>query len=174
MESREDPYAVPIEELCVTVRCYCALKRDGVDTVGQLAMLPERHLMGLRNFTPETMDELKFKLKQLGLSPWVALPPTGNQARQRYRWPAAGTRTAGQAVAVRSERGWGTAARRGTGSLGGGVGRRAPRAQLPEGQGNVHRVVAARWRAEARRDATPRMAGREASMARLLKSLTAA
>jgi hypothetical protein len=70
MEPRADSYNAPIEELCLTVRCYSALKRDGIDTVGQLAMLPERHLMGLRNFTARTMDELKGRLEELGLFPW--------------------------------------------------------------------------------------------------------
>jgi hypothetical protein len=80
MESREDPYNVPIEDLNLTVRCYNALKRDGINTVGQLAVLPERHLMDLRNFTPATMGELKGKLEQLGLSPWDAPQSTGNRA----------------------------------------------------------------------------------------------
>ena len=79
MESREDPYNVPIEDLYLTVRCYNALKRDGIDTVGQLAVLPERHLMGLRNFTPRTMDELKGRLQELGLSPWDTPRSTGIQ-----------------------------------------------------------------------------------------------
>lgn len=98
MEPREDPYNAPIEELCLTVRCYSALKRDGIDTVGQLAMLLERHLMGLRNFTPRTMDELKGRLEELGLFQWDAPQSTGNQGgsgaagqapgpgRPGYRW----------------------------------------------------------------------------------------
>jgi hypothetical protein len=80
MESREDPYNVPIEDLYLTVRCYDVLKREGINTVGQLAMLPERHLMGLRNFTPRCMDSLKRKLEELGLSPWDAPQSTGNRA----------------------------------------------------------------------------------------------
>ena len=70
MTSRKDPYAIPIEELCLTVRSYNVLKREGINTVGQLAVLPERHLTTLRNFTPQNMDELKAKLEQLDLSPW--------------------------------------------------------------------------------------------------------
>jgi hypothetical protein len=88
MASHENPYNVPIEELYLTVRCYDALKREGIDTVGQLARLPERQLMGLRRFTPATMSELKGRLEQLGLSPWDAPPSTGNRA---------GSGTAGQA-----------------------------------------------------------------------------
>ena len=33
-------------------------------------MLPERYVRNLKNVTPGTMDELKGKLQQLGLSPW--------------------------------------------------------------------------------------------------------
>lgn len=65
------PYSVPIEELRLGVRCYNLLKRDGIDTVGQLAVLPRRHLLGLRNFAPKDMDVLEEKLGQLGLSPWT-------------------------------------------------------------------------------------------------------
>jgi hypothetical protein len=70
MARHQDPYAVRIESLCLTVRCYNALKRDGIDTVGQLVRLPERYLLALRNFTPRTMAELKDKLLLLDLSPW--------------------------------------------------------------------------------------------------------
>jgi hypothetical protein len=80
MESREDPCNVPIEDLNLTLRACKCLKREGIDTVGQLAMLPERHLIGLRNFPPATMGELKGKLKQLGLSPWDAPQSAGNRA----------------------------------------------------------------------------------------------
>lgn len=72
MNSRKDPYAIPIEELYLTVRSYNVLKRAGVNTVGQLAVLPEWHLTGLRNFTPKNMGELKAKLELLDLSPWDA------------------------------------------------------------------------------------------------------
>jgi DNA-directed RNA polymerase alpha subunit len=77
--SIEDPRAVTLEQLSLTVRCYDPPKREGINTVGQLAVLPERHLTGLRGFTPEAMGELKYKLRQLGLSPWAAPQPAGNQ-----------------------------------------------------------------------------------------------
>jgi hypothetical protein len=75
MASSGGAYNVPIEELCLTVRCYSALKRDGIDTVGQLVILPERYVRNLKNVTPGTMDELKGKLHQLGLSPWGSPRP---------------------------------------------------------------------------------------------------
>jgi hypothetical protein len=70
MASRDAPGNVRIEDLCLTARCYTALKGDGIDTVGQLMTRPERHLLGLANFTPKSMDELRGKLAELGLSPW--------------------------------------------------------------------------------------------------------
>jgi hypothetical protein len=81
MARHENPYAVRIEELCLTVRCYNALKRDGIETVGQLVRLPERYLLALRNFTPRTMTELKDTLLLLDLSPWdTELPAKGEFA----------------------------------------------------------------------------------------------
>jgi hypothetical protein len=79
MESREDPSSAPIEALGLSIHWYHSLKRNGVHTVGQLAVLPERHLMALRHSREGTMDELKYKVARLGLSPWDAPPPTGNQ-----------------------------------------------------------------------------------------------
>jgi hypothetical protein len=83
MAHHEDPYAVRIEDLCLTVRCYNALKRDGIDTVGQLVRLPERYLLALRNFTPRTMAELKDKLLLLDLSPWDTWQPVKNRPAGR-------------------------------------------------------------------------------------------
>ena len=96
MESREDPYNAPIEDLNLTVRCYNALKRDGINIVGQLAVLPERHLMGLPNFTPASMDSLKRKLGELGLFPWDAPQATGNQAGSDTAGQAPGSRRPGR------------------------------------------------------------------------------
>ncbi len=91
--SIEDLRAVTLEQLRLTVRCYSPPKREGIDTVGQLAVLPERHLTSLRGFTPEAMGELKYKLRQLGLSPWAAPAAGGESGQQQYRWPAADPRT---------------------------------------------------------------------------------
>jgi Bacterial RNA polymerase, alpha chain C terminal domain len=90
MASSGSSYNVPIEELCLTVRCYIALKRDGIDTVGQLVMLPERRVRKLKNVPPGTMDELRGKLHQLGLSPWDAPRPAcqgGSRTARRVRDP---------------------------------------------------------------------------------------
>jgi Bacterial RNA polymerase, alpha chain C terminal domain len=93
MQSRDDLYRTPIERLTLTVRCYNVLKREGINTVGQLAVLPERYLLGLRNFTPVAMGELKAKLEQLGLSPWDAPQSTRTRAAgslSRHALDAAG------------------------------------------------------------------------------------
>jgi hypothetical protein len=74
MESREDPSSPPIEALGLSIHWYHSLKRNGVHTVGQLAVLPERHLMALRHSPEGTMDELKYKVALL-------LP-----AEERARW----------------------------------------------------------------------------------------
>ncbi len=79
METLEDSSGVPIEQLGLTVRCYIALKRNGVDTIGQLAALPEPRLMALADSPQATMSELKDKVGRLGLSPWDFPAPAVNQ-----------------------------------------------------------------------------------------------
>jgi hypothetical protein len=76
---------LPIEELCLTVRCYNALKRGGIDTIGQLEATPELSLMSLQSFTPRNMHELREKLEALGLTPWDG----PRSVRGRSRLPAA-------------------------------------------------------------------------------------
>jgi hypothetical protein len=80
METLEDPSGVPIEQLCLTGHWYITLKLHGVHTVGQLAALPEHLLMALAYSPQATMSELKDKVGRLGLSPWDAPAPAGNQA----------------------------------------------------------------------------------------------
>lgn len=72
---------LPIEELCLTVRCYSALKRGGIDTIGQLEATPERFLLSLQSFTPRNMHEVREKLETLGLTPWDA--PYSARGRSR-------------------------------------------------------------------------------------------
>lgn len=91
MASRNDPHAVPIEELGLTVRCYNILKREGINTVGQLAVLSRRHIMGLRNFAPKDMDALQGKLSELGLSPWAARQPAQDHAGRGTAGPRPGS-----------------------------------------------------------------------------------
>jgi hypothetical protein len=79
-ETLEDPCGVPIERLCLTVRWYHTLKSNGIHTVGQLAALPEPRVKAMELPPRATMDELRDKVGRLGLSPWDAPAPAGNQA----------------------------------------------------------------------------------------------
>ena len=60
--------ALPIEELELTVRSYNCLKREGVDTVGELINRTEADLLDIRNFGQKSIDEVKMKLAGLGLA----------------------------------------------------------------------------------------------------------
>ena len=60
--------ATPIEELEFTVRSYNCLKREGVQTVGELVQKSEEDLLEIRNFGQKSIDEVKDKLTELGLS----------------------------------------------------------------------------------------------------------
>jgi DNA-directed RNA polymerase subunit alpha len=60
--------AKPIEELELTVRSYNCLKREGVQTVGDLVQKSEDDLLEIRNFGQKSIDEVMSKLDELGLS----------------------------------------------------------------------------------------------------------
>jgi DNA-directed RNA polymerase subunit alpha len=60
--------ALTIEELNLSVRSYNCLKREGIDTVGELVQKSEAELMDIRNFGQKSIDEVKAKLEELGLS----------------------------------------------------------------------------------------------------------
>jgi DNA-directed RNA polymerase subunit alpha len=59
--------AITIEELNLSVRSYNCLKREGVNTVGELIQRTESELMDIRNFGQKSIDEVKGKLEELGL-----------------------------------------------------------------------------------------------------------
>ncbi len=61
----------PIEELDLSVRSYNCLKRQGVNTIGQLTQCSEQDLLNIRNFGAKSIEEVKDKLQQmaLGLKP---------------------------------------------------------------------------------------------------------
>ncbi|GAB4280073.1 MAG: DNA-directed RNA polymerase subunit alpha [Coriobacteriia bacterium] len=67
-EERDTIYDMPIEELDLTVRSYNCLKRQGVNSVGQLAECSENDLLNIRNFGAKSIEEVKDKLQQIGLS----------------------------------------------------------------------------------------------------------
>jgi DNA-directed RNA polymerase subunit alpha len=58
---------MPIEDLDLSVRSYNCLKRQGVNTVGQLAECSETDLLGIRNFGAKSIEEVKDKLQSKGL-----------------------------------------------------------------------------------------------------------
>ena len=60
--------AITIEELNLSVRSYNCLKREGINTVGDLVQRTEAELMDIRNFGQKSIDEVKGKLDELGLS----------------------------------------------------------------------------------------------------------
>jgi DNA-directed RNA polymerase subunit alpha len=60
--------AQPIEDMDFTVRSYNCLKREGVQTVGDLVQKTEEDLLEIRNFGQKSIDEVKAKLEELGLS----------------------------------------------------------------------------------------------------------
>jgi DNA-directed RNA polymerase subunit alpha len=60
--------ALPIEELNLSVRSYNCLKREGINTVGELVQRSEQELTDIRNFGQKSIDEVKSKLDELGLS----------------------------------------------------------------------------------------------------------
>jgi DNA-directed RNA polymerase subunit alpha len=60
--------ALTIEELNLSVRSYNCLKREGINTVGELVQKSEAELMDIRNFGQKSIDEVKAKLDELGLT----------------------------------------------------------------------------------------------------------
>ena len=67
-ESVPSDYAITVEELNLSVRSYNCLKREGINTVGDLVQKSEAELMDIRNFGQKSIDEVKAKLSELGLS----------------------------------------------------------------------------------------------------------
>ncbi|HAJ95177.1 MAG TPA: DNA-directed RNA polymerase subunit alpha, partial [Actinobacteria bacterium] len=57
-----------IEELELSVRAFNCLKREGVDTVEKLLEYTKDELLDIRNFGQKSIQEVKDKIKELGLS----------------------------------------------------------------------------------------------------------
>jgi DNA-directed RNA polymerase subunit alpha len=64
----DDLLETPIESLDLTVRSYNCLKRQGVNTLGQLTECSENDLLNIRNFGAKSIEEVKDKLQSMGLS----------------------------------------------------------------------------------------------------------
>jgi DNA-directed RNA polymerase subunit alpha len=58
---------IPIEDLDLTVRTYNILKREGIETVADIAELTLKDLATFRNMGVRQVNEVKAKLQQLGL-----------------------------------------------------------------------------------------------------------
>jgi DNA-directed RNA polymerase subunit alpha len=67
-EEESGVLAQPIEDMDLTVRSYNCLKREGVTTVGELVQKTEDDLLEIRNFGQKSIDEVKAKLDEMGLS----------------------------------------------------------------------------------------------------------
>ena len=67
----------PVEDLELTVRSYNCLKREGIDTIGQLATMSEEELMNIRNLGMKSVDEIRSKLLEYGYT----LASEGNETR---------------------------------------------------------------------------------------------
>lgn len=59
---------LPIEEMNLSVRSYNCLKREGVQTVGELIQKGEQDLLDVRNFGQKSIEEVKQKLSEMGLA----------------------------------------------------------------------------------------------------------
>ena len=59
---------VLIEELELGVRSYNCLKREGIQTVGDLVSKTEAELLNVPNFGKKSIDEVQEKLSERGLS----------------------------------------------------------------------------------------------------------
>jgi len=66
--------SMPIEDLDLSVRSYNCLKREGINTVSELVALSETQLMNIRNFGQKSVDEVRDKLTEMGLSLKDAVP----------------------------------------------------------------------------------------------------
>ncbi len=71
VDEDEGMLETPIEELDLSVRSYNCLKRQGVNTIGQLTECSEQDLLNIRNFGAKSIEEVKDKLQgmSLGLKP---------------------------------------------------------------------------------------------------------
>jgi carbon monoxide dehydrogenase subunit G len=60
--------SLPLEHLNLNVRSYNSLRREGVHTVGALAARSAQELLAIDNIGPASLEEIRRKLAELGLS----------------------------------------------------------------------------------------------------------
>jgi carbon monoxide dehydrogenase subunit G len=90
--SAEDDLALPVEELHLALRSHNSLRRDGIHTVGELAARTEQQLLAIENIGPASVEEIRQKLAERGLSLGSAGP--GSAAGRADTSSAAGNITA--------------------------------------------------------------------------------
>ena len=66
-DQKEKVLEMSIEELDLSVRSYNCLKRAGINTVQELADKSEADMMKVRNLGRKSLEEVKYKLEDLGL-----------------------------------------------------------------------------------------------------------
>lgn len=67
-EEKDRLLELPIEELDLSVRSYNCLKRAGINTIEELTRKTEEDMMKVRNLGKKSLQEVKEKLANLGLS----------------------------------------------------------------------------------------------------------
>ncbi|GAA0503704.1 DNA-directed RNA polymerase subunit alpha [Salinibacillus aidingensis] len=66
-DQKEKVLEMTIEELDLSVRSYNCLKRAGINSVQELTQKSEEDMMKVRNLGRKSLDEVKYKLADLGL-----------------------------------------------------------------------------------------------------------
>ncbi|WP_425805369.1 DNA-directed RNA polymerase subunit alpha [Desulfitobacterium sp. Sab5] len=66
-EGKDKILEMTIEELDLSVRSYNCLKRAGINTVEELTLKTEEDMIKVRNLGRKSLEEVEFKLKELGL-----------------------------------------------------------------------------------------------------------
>jgi carbon monoxide dehydrogenase subunit G len=64
----DEDLALPVEELQLALRSYNSLRRDGIHTVGELAARSEQQLLAIDHIGPASVEEIRQKLAERGLS----------------------------------------------------------------------------------------------------------
>jgi carbon monoxide dehydrogenase subunit G len=84
----EDGLARPIEELNLSLRSYNSLRREGINTVGELAAKTREQLLAIDHIGPASVEEIRQKLADLGLT-LADSPASGNGLPASAPAPAA-------------------------------------------------------------------------------------
>jgi carbon monoxide dehydrogenase subunit G len=64
----DEDLALPVEELHLALRSHNSLRRDGIHTVGELAARTEQQLLAIDHIGPASVEEIRQKLAERGLS----------------------------------------------------------------------------------------------------------